>query len=229
MHVGGHHAEEFDDYCAMGWGRQGILWVEAMEDASAIIRERVKRRAEQSVTTAVVWSESGVRVDFHETSNGQSSSVLELRDHSLHYPDIVVTRSHERVTTTLEELIDWQTMPEIGLLNLDIQGAELHAMQGLGDKIVRVRAIYSEVNVEELYAGCPLLADLDHWLGDRGFTRVTLKLTGQGWGDGLWLRNDCLPRTWRWILFQEKAGQWLRTQRVKAAGKLGGRRRSSGS
>ena len=229
VHVGGHHAEEFDDYLSLDWGSRGVLWVEAMEDASAVIRERIKGRGEQRVVTAVVWSESGARVDFHETSNGQSSSVLDLHDHSLHYPDIVVTRSQERVTSTLEELIDWQAMPQIGLLNLDIQGAELHALKGLGDKIKRVQAIYSEVNVEELYAGCPLLADLDQWLSDRGFTRLALELTPQGWGDGFWLRNDCLPRTWRWTLFQEEAAHWLGVQKIKVAGKLQCARRSSQS
>lgn len=225
VHVGGHHAEEFDDYLNLGWGSEGVLWVEAMEEASAVIRERIEGRDEQRVVTTVVWSESGQIVEFHETSNGQSSSVLELQDHSLHYPDIVVTRSQEKVTSTLEEIINWDAMPQVGLLNLDIQGAELHALRGLGNKIERVQAIYSEVNVQELYTGCPLLGDLDHWLKERGFTRIALELTEQGWGDGLWLRNDRLPRTWRWTLLQERAATWLRTQAIKAAGKLEGIRR----
>lgn len=197
VHVGGHRAEELEDYLAAGWGSGGVLWVEAMSGAVDSIRERIAKFPNHRVVHAVVWSESNVRLRFHETSNGQSSSVLGLKTHADHYPDIIVVREEDRNTTTLADLIDWHEMPEIDLLNLDIQGAELHALQGLGSKISCVNSIYSEINTEELYEGCALLDELDGWLAHHNFVRVDAEFTGQGWGDGFWIRRDCLPLLWR--------------------------------
>ena len=92
MHVGGHHAEELEDYLAAGWGTTSVLWVEAMHPAAQAIRERIAHLPNQRVTEAVVWSRAGEILLFRETSNGQSSSVLELKTHAEHYPEIVVTR-----------------------------------------------------------------------------------------------------------------------------------------
>ncbi len=197
VHVGGHHAEELDDYLAAGWGTDGVLWIEAMSAAVDEIRHRITPLPNQRVAHAVVWSKPGVRLRFHETSNGQSSSVLELKTHADHYPEIIVTHEEDRDTSVLADLIDWQHMPEIGLLNLDIQGAELHALQGLGPKISCVESIYSEVNTEELYKDCALLDDLDAWLAGHNFVRLDIALTGQGWGDAFYMRRDCLPLFWR--------------------------------
>jgi len=171
-----------------------------MDHAVKVISERVAAYPKHHVVQAVIWSTPNQDVNFHETSNGQSSSVLALKDHSKHYPDIVVTNTDQRTTSTLTEILDWELMPVIGLLNLDIQGAELHALQGLDDNIARVEAVYSEVNTQELYEGCAQLDELDSWLQGHGFTRLEMELTSEGWGDAFWLRNDLLPRSWRLTL-----------------------------
>lgn len=213
VHVGGHHAEELDDYLAAGWGAQFVLWVEAMDDAAAEIRSRIAHLPHHRVAPAVVWSESGQQMTFHVTSNGQSSSVLKLKTHSDHYPEIVVTREHLRTTSTLFQLLMDQGLSRIDLLNLDIQGAELEALKGLGAAINHVGAIYSEINTEELYEGCALLPDLDAWLARHSFVRVETELTAQGWGDALWIRHDQLPTFWRVRKFQREAPRHLRRAR----------------
>lgn len=53
--------------------------------------------------------------------------------------------------------------------NFDIQGAELMALKGANDSIKYAKAIYLEVNVNELYKNCGLINEIDDFLSKRNF------------------------------------------------------------
>ena len=146
-----------------------------------------------TVREAVAWDRAGVEIDFHEASNTQASSVLEFGSHERSYPEIHRVRTIPMVTNTLENLLQVHISGGIGLLNLDVQGSELQVLRGLGARISDVETIYTEVNVEEVYKGCVLLEDLDSWLSEQGFVQVDIRLTQDGWSDGLWIRGDRVP------------------------------------
>lgn len=59
----------------------------------------------------------------------------------------------------------------------------------MGDMLRGVRAIYSEVNVKELYLGCAQLDDVRNFLGGLGFQCAEVRMTRHGWGDALFVRN----------------------------------------
>jgi hypothetical protein len=145
------------------------------------------------VVEAVAWDVTGDVVDFNETNNGQSSSALALGLHATTYPDIRVTDVVKRETSRLEDVIDLEALGPIGLVNLDIQGAELRALKGFGAHVSQAQAVYSEINRVELYEGCDLFPQLNAWLEARGFSCVDWELLPEGWGDALWLRRDCIP------------------------------------
>lgn len=193
VHVGGHRGEELVEYESERWGEASVIWVEALPSQAAYLRELVSNRSNHVVVEALVWDQSGVELDFFEASNTQASSALKFGSHKEHYPDIHETRVVKMVSQTLEELLEDQPLGGIGLLNLDVQGAELRVLRGLGNKIRDVRAIYTEVNVEEVYQDCAVLDELDSWLQVEGFVRVDMVLTQEGWGDGLWIRKDRVP------------------------------------
>lgn len=190
VHVGAHEAEELGPYVSAGWGSEGVLWVEAIPDKLPIIRKKIYSSGlkNHTVAEAVVWSEPGKALDFFRTNNGESSSVYELKQHLVEYPDIHVVTSQQMTSVTLANLIPNELFP-IGLLNIDIQGAELQALKGLGSKLQMVKAIYCEVNFRELYKDAPLLPELDAWLHQQGFSLVDIVKLSEGWGDGLWLNN----------------------------------------
>jgi hypothetical protein len=76
-------------------------------------------------------------------------------------------------------------------LNLDIQGAELKALDGLGSSIDQFECVYTKVNTRELYPGCALLPQLDDWLRWRGFWRMRTTIYEQcGWGDAVYVRSN---------------------------------------
>lgn len=194
LHVGAHHAEELDDYLASSWGTQSVVWVEAMPAAIETCRRKLSHLPNHILLEAVAWSQTGVQVEFHQASNGQSSSVLDLGTHSVSYPEITYCRSIPMTTTALSERLDELGIGDFDLINLDIQGAELEALKGLGGRVRRAKAIYSEVNTREVYRGCASLQEMDAWLSLNGFRLVDKEMTPAGWGDALWLRRDQIPR-----------------------------------
>jgi len=58
----------------------------------------------------------------------------------------------------------------------------------MGDLLTQVRWIFTEVNRREMYAGIPLVAELDEFLSRQGFRRVVTLWYPAGWGDALYVR-----------------------------------------
>jgi hypothetical protein len=74
-------------------------------------------------------------------------------------------------------------------LNIDLQGAELLALKGMGDLLHQFSHLYIEVNEKELYKGCPRVWEIDSFLAGWGFHGVETKMTGFGWGDKYYQRT----------------------------------------
>ena len=213
LHVGAHAAEEHDQYQQCGWGRGGSLWVEADAESAELARNVLSGDPHAEVIEALAWSESGIHLPFHVASNGESSSALTPASHKDMYPDIAFLEPQTVVSTALADHPTVRKMGPYDFINLDIQGAELKACQGLGEHLEAASAIYSEVNTRELYEGCAQLADLDRFLLEHGFVRVDTEMTSKGWGDALWLRHDAVPALPGLRRILRKSGTLLR--RVK--------------
>jgi FkbM family methyltransferase len=70
---------------------------------------------------------------------------------------------------TLESFLAAEAIPGIDLLWMDIQGAELAALRGLGPRLDDVALIHAEVEFEEIYRGQPLFPEVRAFLESRGF------------------------------------------------------------
>ena len=55
---------------------------------------------------------------------------------------------------------------------VDLQGAELLALQGAGDLLSRCNSIYVETSTVDVYRGGVLWPELRLWLNEAGFTTV---------------------------------------------------------
>jgi hypothetical protein len=80
-------------------------------------------------------------------------------------------------------------MDGLDFLNIDLQGAELKALKGMGEVLRQFKWAYLEVNKAELYKGCALVEDIDMYLLGYGFKRVETKWTGADWGDALYVKQ----------------------------------------
>lgn len=182
LHVGAHLAEESKDYKRAGV--KHVVWVEANERLFRQLRRTVP--STDLVINAVVGAEDGKQVTFHTANNSQSSSILELGTHRTAHPEVEYVDSETLTMRRLDSLYDEYPIGSPNFMNLDIQGAELEALKGLGSHLDEFDYIYSEVNKEELYVGCCLISDLDDYLTD--FKRVETSWTPFGWGDAFYVR-----------------------------------------
>lgn len=183
IHVGAHAAEESKDYQRNRW--KPVTWIEA----NPLLIDRLSQviPIEDDVICAALWDEDGLSIDFNIASNGESSSLLTPAQHLDEYPEIKFTSKLPLKTIRLDSLMS--KVPNF--LNLDVQGAEIRVLKGLGKLINSLDYIYTEVNDDELYVDCAKLKDIDMYLEIHGFKRICLRRNGRsGWGDAFYVRKD---------------------------------------
>jgi FkbM family methyltransferase len=186
LHVGAHLGEEAQIYEKYSW--TPVQWIEAQPKLAKQLKERTDP-AIHKVINAAVWSEDDIQMSFHIASNSQSSSLLDFGTHKEDYPDINYIEEISVSTRRIDSLISIENIPNF--INLDIQGAELRAIKGLGSHLIKVDYIYTEVNRKDVYQNCTKVKELDSFLIDEGFERkITRWYLRQGWGDALYIRKS---------------------------------------
>jgi FkbM family methyltransferase len=138
-------AEEMELYLELNL--EPRIWIEAQPDLAFALAQRTKE-PDDVVMQGAAWEERGVMFNFNVANNSQASSVLEFGTLNSHYPDITNIETVEVNSLILEDVL--VSFDSVTLLNLDIQGAELYALRGAGSELKKVKAIYTEVNFEEI-------------------------------------------------------------------------------
>lgn len=187
LHVGAHLAEEADVY--EGLGMHDVWWVEANPAVIPVIEERLSiLYPTQKLVQGLVYAVNGVLLDFNVTNyDGMSSSILEFGTHPSFSPDTVFVDKLKLVSTTIDTIVRENDV-KANFLVMDLQGAELLALQGATEFLYDVDYIMTEVNQDQVYVGCAQVGELDEYLD--AFNRVeTYWVPGQGWGDALYVRS----------------------------------------
>lgn len=190
VHVGAHLAEESTAYERHDW--KPVIWIEAQPSLIEELKKKLDPES-NSVIEAAVWNKNGIELELHVASNSQSTSLLDFGSHQTSYPDITFTNSLKVKTKRLDELLKDYSCPNF--INLDLQGVELQALEGLGSMIEKFDYIFVEVNKVEVYKDCTLVGALDLFLENEGFSRQTTRwILGRGWGDALYIRKSARRR-----------------------------------
>ena len=127
------------------------------------LRANVERFG-QRVASACLAPMSGDVVLFNVAESasgdnrGMSSSVLPFAAHLQRYPHVRYVSQIELTTSTLDAVVAEHAATRSNLLVLDVQGYELHVLQGAAETLGHTDCIYSEINVDELYGGGALFA-----------------------------------------------------------------------
>lgn len=190
VHLGANLGQEADAYAALGISR--VIWVEALPDVYRQLVKNVARYPENIPLWACLSDTDGDIVSFNVADNGgQSSSFLEFGTHRKAHPNVHFLKRIEMVTTRLDTLLkDNDVSLGTGwFLNVDVQGAELLVLRGMGDLLLCFDHAYIEVNTDILYQGCPLVGEIDDYLRGFGFVGKETKMMRQGWGDKLYQRR----------------------------------------
>jgi FkbM family methyltransferase len=194
LHLGAHTAEEAPMYM-QNFGPVPVWWVEANPRMIPVITRRLRRFPSQRVLQSLIYEEDGVELPFNVTNmGGLSSSILEFGTHTSFSPEIRFVEKVTLPTRTVDSLVEEHGIVA-NFLNMDLQGAELHAIKGATKFLRGVDYILTEVNKAEVYKGCARVQQLDKYFKAYGLNRVkTFWVGDQGWGDALYVRKGMSVR-----------------------------------
>jgi FkbM family methyltransferase len=191
IHIGAHLVQERYDYKLNNV--EPVFWVEALPKIAEQANLLLADFSNQTLVQAVVSDFIGKRVKLNLSSNnGQSSSLLEPRIHSLVHPDVKFVPTAICISTTIDDLLEkYFPVPTVALLVLDIQGAELSALRGGQATLKKVDFIFTEVSTTKLYKNQPLFNDLTKFLYEFGFCLIEHNLSKRTFhGDALYVKKE---------------------------------------
>jgi len=185
IHVGANTCQELPLY--LEHEIENRLWIEANDslefpEGETIIHIAISNRVSDS------------DMMYLANNNGESSSLLEPKKHLELYQEIDFSQKFLITPiTTLENIIDMSVMhpPKFNYLVLDIQGAELKALQGLGKFVNHFDVIITEAYIQELYQNCGKLHEIEALLSNYKLIEFAEEV-GKGWGDAAFIRKDLL-------------------------------------
>jgi hypothetical protein len=215
LHIGAHECEELPFYERIGVPKEQMVWVDAVQDKV----NQATARGVPNVFKAVVTDKDDDTVTFRLTNNVQSSSVLEFGTHSKHHGWVHFVGETKETTVTVDTFLQRHNLDarKYDFWNFDIQGVELLALKGATKALDHVKALYLEVNIEEVYKGCARMNEIDEFLGVRGFKRVITHMTEYGWGDAMYVKiappipplSLCIPTMNRWSFLEANLPKYL--------------------
>jgi 2-O-methyltransferase len=134
------------------------------------------------VGTAQMYVSSG-RTDACSSLLPPTRQLIEGR------PDIIFTKTITVPTTTLDYWAKQHHINSIDFVWLDLQGAELKALQAAPRLLATIKALHIEINEVERYKGGVLYDELKHFLEIHGFYAYIKALHTYKWGNALFVRS----------------------------------------
>jgi FkbM family methyltransferase len=149
--------------------RARILAFECNPDTLPACRAAVQGRLQIKLVEKAVTDRPG-RVKFYPVDPATNPGASSLLRASGRYElEQYRQREIEVQAVTLESFLQAEAVPRVDLLWMDIQGAELSALRGLGARLADVKLVHTEVEFEEIYAGQPLFPEVRAYLEAGGF------------------------------------------------------------
>lgn len=194
IHVGASEGQERRIYKELGIFRQ--VWFEPIPEVFERLKKNLASNPQATAINLALgprWNKIGMAV---ANNGGQSSSFLKPKKHLEVHPDI---QFNNYIWPQMAPLDDVLSLPEYSgidtkdfLFVCDTQGFEIEVLRGAEQTLPKFKALILEVNKAELYENCPMIEEIDEYLGERGFVRVETRWTPNAWGDALFVRKDLL-------------------------------------
>lgn len=192
IHAGAHYAEERDEYRDSFF--EPVFWIEALPDVAELCSINLVSYKNQKIIEAAISNEPGIETLFYIAGTEHSSSSM-LKPHLIEasHPEVTLTREISVVTTTLDKLYKENTFGDYdnyGLV-LDLQGAEIRAIEGASVLLDKVSFIISEVSTRNLYKGGARFKELSRMLDKSGFSLLASEVNrATGWGEALYINRN---------------------------------------
>ena len=118
--------------------------------------------------TITTWKDGNPGASSIFTSNGKYPFETYIQDE-------ITSKCHR-----LDSVMDKYSISKVDIIWMDLQGAELLALQGLGNHLQNVKYIHTEVSHKEMYSGQVMFEELHEYILSNHFV-MTNSLSFAGW------------------------------------------------
>jgi FkbM family methyltransferase len=182
LHIGGHFAEEADEYLSAGI--ELAIFIEGDPTTFSIMQKRLENFPKFKGICSLLSDKTG-KSKFYIASNGGASSSLLFPDrHLVKKPSIKFEKEIELPTARLDDL----NLGQFDLVVIDVQGAEKLVIQGGLETINKAKALWVEVNSGSMYRGDADSSQIVEALSEN-FVPVYMNMGANYWGDALFLKK----------------------------------------
>jgi FkbM family methyltransferase len=117
--------------------------------------------------TITTWKDGNPGASSIFKSNGKYTVEKYIQDE-------IITNCHR-----LDSVMNKYDIPKVDIIWMDLQGAELFALKGLGNHLHNVKYIHTEVSYKEMYSGQVMFEELNNYILSNNFIiKNNLSLTG---------------------------------------------------
>lgn len=190
LHVGANFGQEAEIYDELGFEK--IFWVEGYPEFVDKLKDNVGYRKNHQIIPVMISDIDGEELVFSVASNTGSSTLLQPTEewHKTFSEIKIVDKAKivcRRLDDVLECQLDKNDLEKIEFLVLDVEGAELKALNSMGVFIKKINYALIEVSLRRNFENGPLLEDIDGFMLKKSFVRVYMK-SGAASGDALYKR-----------------------------------------
>ena len=182
LHIGGHYAEEANEYKSAGIDK--ATFIEGDPKVFATMMQNLLKFPEYRGSCHLLSDHIGKEDFYVASNNGASSSLLAPDQHLLLEPQIHFDSPIQLPVVTLDSL----DVGQFDLIVLDVQGAEKLVINGGKKTFNNALALWVEVSAGALYLGNTQPSDLINLLSPE-FTPVYLNMGDKFWGDMLFVKK----------------------------------------
>ena len=136
LHIGANRGEEANAYHNLK--AEKVYWIEALPAMFLKLKGNVSKYPNQYAFNFCVGDEHDKEVVFHVANNdSQSSSLLELGTHKEAHPEVKYSYDVKLKMVRIDKI--GLNLEGFDFLNIDLQGAELMALNGMGTELERFK------------------------------------------------------------------------------------------
>lgn len=145
------------------------------ENAISDVNEKISFYQINEEKTKTTWSDG---------NQGASSIFVASGKYPIeeYHQDLIIVDA-----ITLDIFMAEKMIPEIDIMWMDIQGAELKALKGMGEKLNHLKIVHLEVEFIEIYKQQPLFKDVNLFLLQNNFSLLGFSAKSNYSGDAIYV------------------------------------------
>jgi FkbM family methyltransferase len=149
-----------------------IFSFEPMQKAAQTYRKTFEGDSRAQLFNSAIAPRPGT-AEMHVTRWDVASSLLPIgQGQQNNFPLSQESRREAVTLAPLSAFLERQALVGTSLLKLDVQGYELHALEGCADLLDGFQYVYVEASFVELYVGQALASEVIAWLLGKGFRLI---------------------------------------------------------